>query len=252
MFETRLKTVLILTFWLIIELSGRLNAEPITVVTEHLPPMQIAKGTHAVGGVATEVVRLMLDKVQSGTRITAINWARAYNMALNQKNIMIFSITRTKQREDLFKWVGAIASFENYLWRKADRQGIVINDLYDAMKYHVAVPRFDMQFDELKRLGFEEGKNLLVTSEYPIVAKLLMRGRVDLLSGNRLFLSEQLKSLNYDISDVAPVYRLKDSTLYIAFSKQTDDVQVETYQKALLDIKQGKRYKEVMQKWNLK
>ena len=40
--------------------------------------------------------------------IAFLPWARAYNLALNNKNVLLFSTTRTEAREALFKGVGPI------------------------------------------------------------------------------------------------------------------------------------------------
>lgn len=107
--------------------------------------MQIVENNEVVGGIATEVVRLLLNKVGSKAKMVATNWARANHLALTQPNVMIFSITRNAEREALFKWVGPVASFNNYLWRLKSRDNIVFSRIQEAKRYRTAVPRNDMQ-----------------------------------------------------------------------------------------------------------
>jgi polar amino acid transport system substrate-binding protein len=39
-------------------------------------------------------------------------WVRAYKMAQTTPNVMLFSILLNPQRENLFKWVGALHPFQ--------------------------------------------------------------------------------------------------------------------------------------------
>lgn len=241
----------VLLWVLLFGLTPGVYAQKIKVITEHLPPMQITDNGKLVGGVGVEVVKMLLLRAGSNSRIVAMNWARAIQMAQNMPNVMIFSITRNADREDRFKWVGTIATFDNYLWRHKSREDIVVETLSDAMRYRTAVPRNDMQHNLLKSLGFNDDINLVVTSEYKTAIKLLLRDRVELIAGNRLFLTEQLKGIGQDISQMMPTFHLAPSTLYIAFSRQTDDAVVEHYRSALKIVKNSERYKLLMLQWQL-
>lgn len=243
--------VILVSLWLSFNANAE-NQPQIKVLTEHLPPMQIVENNKVVGGIGVEVVKMLLLKAGSNARIVAINWARAYNMSQSKANIMLFSVTRNKDRENQLKWVGSIATFDNYLWRIRKRSDITIDTISDTMKYRIAVPRNDVQHHELKALGFRESLNLVLTSDYDTSVKLALRERVDLIMGNHLFLSEQLKANLSDITQVIPVYQMAPSTLYIAFSRQTDDSLVKKFQDALEQVKQSQRYHQLMNKWQLK
>ena len=68
---------------------SRSFASNITVVTENLPPLQIAHKNQLVGGFATEVVELLLEQVGENARIIVTNWARAYHMARKHPNVLM-------------------------------------------------------------------------------------------------------------------------------------------------------------------
>ena len=143
--------VTLLGTWLFLSISTIAMAEQITIVTEHWPPFQFAEDKGILGGVGTEIVREILKETEVNSKIEVYPWVRAYNMALKEKNVLIFSITRSKQRETLFKWVGAIYSVEDYLWALKDRSEISIHSLNDAKQYLVGVPRGDLQHQYLKK-----------------------------------------------------------------------------------------------------
>ncbi len=54
-------------------------------------------------------------------------WARAYEIALHEKNVLIYSIKRTSERESLFKWVGVIVPIDFYFYALAESP--IPNDL---------------------------------------------------------------------------------------------------------------------------
>ncbi|MEI8631015.1 hypothetical protein P4S72_00655 [Vibrio sp. PP-XX7] len=58
-------------------------------------------------------------------------------MALDEKDILIYSIARTKERESLFKWVGPIAPYNVYLFKLKARSDIIVNTLEDVKKYRI-------------------------------------------------------------------------------------------------------------------
>jgi polar amino acid transport system substrate-binding protein len=70
--------------------------------------------------------------------IRLMPWARAYKQIINKPNKILFSMTRTPQREYLFKWVGPIANNSFVFYARSDSK-ITINSLEDAKdeKYKV-------------------------------------------------------------------------------------------------------------------
>ena len=60
-------------------------------------------------------------------------WAQGYTMAQRQPNVALYSTTRTESRENLFKWVGPLATMKWVFFAKAG-SGIKISSLDDAKK----------------------------------------------------------------------------------------------------------------------
>lgn len=229
------------------------QAKPLTIVTEHFPPLQIVEDAHVVGGLATEIVRALLQQTGDNAQIRAYSWARAYKMAREQENVMIFSITRNAQRAPHFKWVGAILSLDNYLWRLKPRNDIKIETLEQAKNYTIAVPRKDIQQQALIRKGFTELRNLVIVTTYEQAIAMLLRGRVDLIAGTDLLLGQRLDKLGYNINQLHKVIDMDPDIgkLQIAFSLKTADSQVEEYRKALRTLKSDGTYDKILAKWQV-
>lgn len=83
-------------------LSHAIQSTDLLVVTENLPPYNYKEGI-AVKGVATEVVQALLKEVGLQADIHVLSWVRAYLKALEQPNVLIFSLVRTPEREEHFR-----------------------------------------------------------------------------------------------------------------------------------------------------
>ena len=218
-----------------------------------MPPMQIASKNSPLEGYAIDIVNTLLAEVGQPNKIRVTNWARAYNLALDKENVMIFSITRNSDREDLFKWVGDIFTLENHIWRLSKRENLSINNLEEAKKGRIAVPRDDIQHQFLTKHGFKLNQHLIPVPEYEQAIHLLLRERVEYFAGSSVFLYYRLKKLGLSIKTITPALKMDNSinTLYIAFSKKTDDKIVNIYRDGLKQLKLSKTYQDIVDKWQI-
>jgi ABC-type amino acid transport substrate-binding protein len=105
-----LLSVLAFTFLAHISTSQAADFSSLNIMTEEFPPFNYSDNGQPAG---QSVDLLLKASAAAGSPITKdkINmaaWARAYQTALSGPNVMLFSTTRTEQREDLFKWAGPI------------------------------------------------------------------------------------------------------------------------------------------------
>jgi len=222
-------------------------AEKIQIVTTHEPPYQIVK-ENELTGVSTEIIRLMLKELGMHAEIQPFPWARAYRLALENKNTMIFTILRNKQREKLFKWVGSLFPFEVYFYKLVSRKEIVVNTLEDAKKYQVGLMRDDSRAIYLQSQGFTNVQ--LVVADAQNIQKLFLK-RIDLLPSDPIVLAYNLKETLLDRSNIEKVYHINGAggENYVAFSNETDDRVVEKYRRAFNKIKQSKQYQLILKKY---
>ena len=115
-------------------LVSSVHAVELKVVTEDFPPFNY-KERDKITGMSTEVVQEVLKEVGIKTKIEVYPWVRSYKMALNNKNILIYSIARTKHREKLFKWIGNISPYNVYIYKLKSRDDIKFDSLESAKKY---------------------------------------------------------------------------------------------------------------------
>jgi polar amino acid transport system substrate-binding protein len=227
------------------------NAEEIKVVTEEWPPYNYTENGE-ITGVVTEIVKATLDKAGIKTTIQVYPWARAYMMAAEEKDILIYTIFRLPERESLFHWIKLDGiSTEMYLFSPKSRPDIVITSLEDAKKYKIGVTRETSTHVFLLSKGFEEGVNLFpVKSEVQNALKADPKfKRIDLTTGDRLSLAMWLKK-----SDLPSDYWKQQAFLfkedfYMAFGKKTSDETVERVRKAFEKVKAEGMVDAVIEKY---
>ena len=226
--------------------------DDIRIVTEELPPYNMTLNGRLTG-MGTEVVQAVLQEVGVQASIHSMPWARAYDIALNSENVLIYSISRTAQREKLFKWVGVIAPVRWYLFAKPG-SNIHLDCLDDARKYQIATVKQDAGEQYLVSQGFAVGKNLQSGNRYEYNYEKLKFGRVDLwvsIELNALYLIRKAG----DDPDRMVIRALSlseldgNSGLNLAFSLKTPDALVERFSRALETIRRNGIYDAIARKW---
>ncbi|MGK0291316.1 MAG: polar amino acid transport system substrate-binding protein, partial [bacterium] len=165
--------------------------EAVTVVTTHYPPFQIQENG-SVKGMSTEVVRLLLKEAKISARFFIYPWSRAYKKAINNKNVLIYNISRTSKREKTFQWIAPITTNNVYLWKLKSRKDILIRSLEDLKKYSYGVLKFDVKRHYLEK----QGVNLIeIVNRDKLNIKKLFRGRFDLMPYSEIAFVYQVKVL---------------------------------------------------------
>ena len=78
-------------------LVSSVHAVELKVVTEDFPPFNY-KERDKITGMSTEVVQEILKEVGIKTKMEVYTLVLSYKMALNNKNVLIYSIAITKHR----------------------------------------------------------------------------------------------------------------------------------------------------------
>jgi len=227
------------------------HAESIRILTEEFPPYNYTKDGK-ITGFSTEVIQAVLKQVKIQGEFQSVPWARAYEIAQSTENVLIYSIARNPQRENLFKWVGVIAQTQYYLFSLPNRK-LKIDHLDQAKNFQIATVNEDVGEQFLIAKGFLKGVNLQSSVKYELNYEKLKLGRVDLWIMPELVaihLARQAgdapaKSLtrSYAIND------LGSDGYYMAFGAKTPDALVERLSRGLATIKRDGTYDALKKKW---
>jgi len=229
-----------------------LNATDIKMMTENYPPYNM-EVDGKLQGLSVEILDAILKSMKSKKNIydvELLSWSKAYSTAKNKKNHMVFSTTRTKNRENMFKWVGPIAKTTIGITALKNKE-IVIKNINDLKKYKIGCIAKDIGEILLlenkipkENLKSIDGINSLATSFYK-----LERDRIDMFAYETKVAKYSADLNGYDPDEYEVVYTLKKSELYFAFNKLTSDDIIKKWQKALDDIKANGIYQEIVKKY---
>jgi len=206
------------------------------IITEDNPPYNFSDERGNISGQSTEIVRSLISKTGSDASIELLPWSRGYDMVQNQPNTMIYSTGRMPFREQMFKWVGPIGFSDEWFYARWG-SNIKISSLDDARKVKsIAVYKDDSNQLYLMEKGFT---NLDVSENNIQCIKKLMDGKVDLWvapSQGFQFIAYQA---GINPAEIEPVSYVRRADWYLAFNRQTADATIETWQKALDEMKKS-------------
>jgi polar amino acid transport system substrate-binding protein len=225
--------------------SNDLHKVKLKIYTEDSPPGNyLNKGE--IAGLAVDMVREILVRLKMPDNIEVVPWARGYTLALNQPNVALFSTTRLPQREKRFKWVGPLYT---QIWGFYGKKGsdLKITSLEDAKKIdRIGTYHKDAKEQFLKKNGFV---NLVSTNKNISNIRRLVEGNLDLWVSSDFNMPYLAKHAGVDPDQLELVYAFRSVNNYIAFSLQTPDNLIKTWQQTLDNIKSDGTYTTFCRKY---
>lgn len=222
------------------------HAQAVRAVTEDAPPYSFMAGGK-VAGAATEVLEKTLHLAGlSDYRVNLYPWARAYDMALKEPNVLIFLIARTPAREKQFQWVGKFMQMRYHLYKLRERADISAPQLDSARNRVIGVIRDDVRQQYLQRQGFSR---LVVSAQASDnFAKLLSR-QVDLVPLTEAETAPLCHGAHFDCAGLEKVLTLDEMTtgLYMAYSKSTPEALVAKTQAAFEQLRANGTVRRTME-----
>ncbi|WP_022943309.1 substrate-binding periplasmic protein [Psychromonas hadalis] len=208
----------------------------IEILTEAYPPYNFLEGG-LLKGISVDLLVAATYKMQAPVKRQEIKlqpWARVYRQALNGTHVMLFSTTRSAERENKFKWVGPIISTRIVAFAKKN-SNITISSMESLKDYEVGVIRNDIG-DQLITATVPKNKIQRASNADSLVRKLSI-GRIQLWIYEENVARWFIKKNDFENDEFVVVYILEESELYYAFSKDVSDVVIDKLQKALEQVK---------------
>lgn len=214
------------------------NFPRLYLYTEDWEPFHYIGENNKVEGYVIDLVDMILkdiDNSQTKDDIELLPWARGYKLAQIKKNTIIFSTTRTKEREKLFKWVGPI--FNNRMLLVAKKSNnIKLSSDEEIKQYKVGTVKDDVGNILLGNRGITpEYIHQSGTSQESV--RLLNKNRVDLIATTWISFVNICKVLEIDYNQFEKVYTISDLSLYFAFNNDTEDWVVQKFENSFYRVK---------------
>lgn len=224
-------------------ISSQYSSSHLRILTEDFPPYNFKNSDGKLTGQSTELVRTILKNLNQTSDIELMEFSKAYSILSSGPNVMFYSVGRTSEREDKFKWVGPIGQWELTLYasKNSDISSSFSSAKNDADRTEIAksvskicVVKDDVRHQYLVANGF---KNIDAVAEDAICAKKLASEQVDLWFGSSTSFEKIVNEAKLQTSYFSAVYSVEKNDLYFAFSKDVPDSVISAWQKELNAIK---------------
>ncbi|MCG8612636.1 MAG: transporter substrate-binding domain-containing protein [Pseudomonadales bacterium] len=229
------------------DLQTLLAVERLRLITEDYAPFNYLNEHNQVTGISIEIMNRIMARLGVDRKVgpeSVYPWIRAYTEIQRTPNAAIFSITRTPERESLFKWVGPILRSDIVLIGKKSSHlsGIAPEALGDVK---ICVIPADVAEQTLRLRDIPNRKLIRVNTPYSC-AEMLKRGRVDLWAYGRETVQWYLNKVGENLSEYEETYALTESSQYIAFNKAVPENVIGRFQEALEYLQLSGELKEIM------
>ncbi|MCX4025757.1 transporter substrate-binding domain-containing protein [Endozoicomonas sp. SM1973] len=214
------------------------------VITGELPPYAYTQNSQLTG-VATDIVKAMMQQVGYKKLIVLRPWARAIKMS-HGKNIMIFPIARLPYREKQYLWIGPIL-MDAFTFAVQKQNTQQYSSIKDFIPLKVGVNRGAPTAVRLQKLGFN---NLQLVSSENINASMLLKGRFDAWYTTGLMTQHVVKQLNQPTNAVRIAFNDITIQMYIAASLNLVDAS-QRWQKTLDQLKQTGQYQKILAQYGI-
>lgn len=234
----------------------------IQALTEENFPLQFSRQTPPMG-FAVDIVENILENSALEGKVEILPWARAYKIAMEQPNVLLFSTRRTEARENKFKWANRVFTEElmpNYERKQIQSNMVLlchknarifINTIEEAKRYSIASLRGDYITEYLlDHLQWPEQK-IIQPTELIEAVSLLQAKRVDMAVMENSDYATVLAMWGFDPEEFTTCLELKKPVvhLYFSFSLSTEDVIVDTFRNQLEKMHKDGSYQRLYQKW---
>ena len=228
--------------------AGLVSDAGLRIITEEFPPLNYAGADGKAAGQATEIVTSILTRLNHTASIEIMPWSEGYALARTGPKVALFSTARTDERENLFKWVGPIASSEYMLYAR-DGSGLQINSLEAAKKAgRIGVVKDDVRHQFLLENHFG---NISTCGSDAECLRNLVAGTTDLWLGSSANAADVAKKEGISPSAYKALYAVRTVPLYIAFSNDTPDSVIIRWQDALDAMKRDGSFDAIRKKYGM-
>lgn len=194
--------------------------ETLTLVTEDQPPYNMADGKKgSVTGASTKLIEKALGEAGVAYKIKLYPWARAYDMALKNPWTCVYSTTKTREREDLFKWIGPIGLNEVGLVGLSD--SAKLTSLDEARDFKIGSYVDDVASTFLKQQGFTIDEAI----DDQLNLKKLLNRRIDYWADS--FTVSRYLAHQAGFDGLVPILKFYEASFNLACNKSVPDEMID-------------------------
>lgn len=228
-------------------LSTSAAATNLAAYTEQWPPYNYAEGNQ-VKGVSTDILRAACGVAKLSCSFQVVPWARAYKIASNTPNTVLYTTARKPSREKEFLWVGPILLRTTWVYGKAGDSKEILS-FADLASSRVGVVREEAAQQDLEDAGVP-AEAFTVQSSNADVLRMLMNGTVDAMVDTELGMAWNLRQSAQAPTSVKKLMRLtNDGAYYFALNLKSDPAWVAALQTAVDKLRHDGKFDLILKRY---
>jgi ABC-type amino acid transport substrate-binding protein len=203
-------------------------------MSEQYPPYNFLNDQGEPKGIAVELLLALARKLDfdlAPEQIEFLPWARGYTILSKKSYTALFSMVRTPQREQQFRFVGPIIDSRVVLIAAINR-ALVVEGAEDINRLTIGVVRDDIGEQSLRSIGVKPEAIVVCNSAKQLV-QLLNRGRVDAIAYELAVARWNFGQAGLGGEQFEEVFTLLEGGLWYAFHRDTPELLLETLQHGL-------------------
>ncbi|WP_420334555.1 substrate-binding periplasmic protein [Roseibium sp.] len=226
----------------------------IRIVTQSFAPLQWDNDGKPDGYV-TQYIAEVIGRVKETVPLEAASvefmpWKRAMLTARSVPNVLLFSLSRTQEREDQFLWLGEVSPYGQYFYQLRTKPDVAADTVADlkGTGLRIGVQDGGNLHAYLQRTGLEASGQLMPITDYRQGIEMLYLGRIDLLPLTGFLAEASACRQGYDGALLRPVVFIEDlaKPLWAVFSRGTDPMIVEAFRSEMAALKDSGYLEEQM------
>lgn len=225
-----------------------LNANELRIITNEEPPTNYLDENKNIIGITVDVVNKLKEELKLDTQIEFMPWTQAYNTALENPNILIFTGGKTFERiKEGFHFIGPIVTKKHTLFSKASKN-IEVSTALDIKKQKLKIGAMENDW----RSKYFKDKGLIVSDvlNHQENVNKLMLGKIDLLTSSSLEFPFIMQKANISMNKIKDTYVFKEFDSYIMISKSTPRKDVKKWKLAFKKLQKTDFFEKTAQKWS--
>ncbi|MBN2658071.1 MAG: transporter substrate-binding domain-containing protein [Spirochaetales bacterium] len=232
----KIKLFLILLLFLHGFFLGAFGPEDLIYITEDYAPSNYMEDGE-LKGVAVELLKAIWARMGVEEQpIEVYPWARGYQIIQNRSDAVLFAMTRSPERENLFKWVGPIYR-GRYSLMELSGQSPGFEDDSTLQNRRYGAIRNDLGYHLLLKEGISADL-IWEASNFDQLVKMLEAGRIDFISIYEDSVNQYASESRDTTVRFQTVKILSENVMYYAFNREADDKLVGRFQNALNEIEE--------------
>lgn len=229
-------------------LSLPLAAADIRVVTEYRSHYQQQNEDGSLGGYMTDIIRALFAITGDTPQFEVHPWGRTYTEALNNPNVLIYSMSFNPARAALFDCVAELDSEQLYFWALKNRVALTFNSITELYPYRIGVTQSSNPDQYLTEQGLPKILRIATPEQ---ALGMLYKERLDLVISAEVSVMNRALELGFNPGQLRKVFSLDalNHPICAAFNLASDSDLRERYRAAFKTLEQNGTLEQIRLRW---